>query len=396
MTHRTQLKMFLCATFCLAAGTGIQDSIFNNYLRDMFALSAGARGGLEFPRELPGFLVVFMAGVLCMLPVTRLGLVGTLTFAAGMGGIVLAGKHFHAMVLMMMLSSAGMHLLQPTESSIAITLSDHGGRGRRMGQVGMIGTLGTITGALFVLLSFDKNAPPYALGFSCAAVMAALAGAVYFWMHIPHLHQPRARLVLRKKYWLYYLLETLFGARKQIFITFGVWVLIQVYEQSAARIAQLVLIAAVIGVFFKPMAGAAIDRFGERTILIADGLMLSVVCIGYGYAMHFAPTPEAALTVARACFIADSLLFSLGSGRAVYLSRVADSHKELTSTLAMGISINHFPSMTVPVIAGFAWEHFGYERVFLAAAVLAILNACVATLVPRKGVQAATLPATAD
>ena len=73
MSHRMQLTLFLCATLCLATGMGLHDSIFNYYLRDTFALSAGQRGWLELPRELPGFLVVFMAGVLCMLPVTRLG-----------------------------------------------------------------------------------------------------------------------------------------------------------------------------------------------------------------------------------------------------------------------------------------------------------------------------------
>jgi len=215
--------------------------------------------------------------------------------------------------------------------------------------------------------------------------MAAAAAVFYTMMHIPHLHQKRARLVVRKKYRLYYALEVLFGARKQIFITFGFWVLIDVYGQEASGIGQLLMAAALVGIVFKPLVGAAIDRFGERSVLIADGLILAVVCLGYGYAMHLAPNPAQALLIAQGCFILDNLLFSLGSGRAIYLSRIAESPEDLTSTLALGVSINHIASMSIPAVAGAVWELFGYERVFLAAALLAVGISCVSTLVPRKG-----------
>jgi predicted MFS family arabinose efflux permease len=392
MSHRLQLTLFFCAIICFTTAMGVHESIFNNYLRDTFAMSAGKRGWLELPRELPGFLVVLMAGILCMLPVTHLGVVGTLTFAAGMIGIMLAGARLWPMMAMMMVGSAGLHLIQPTESSISLALSGHSSRGRRMGQVGMIGTLGTVLGSGLVWLAFDRDAPQYQVGFACAAAMAAMAAVVFTLMHIPHLHQPRPRLVVRRRYWLYYLLEALFGARKQIFITFGVWVLISVYGQPATGIAQLIMIASVIGIVFKPLAGAAIDRFGERTVMIVDGVLLAGVCIGYGYAMRFAPNPDAALTVARGCFIADNLLFALGTSRAVYLSRIVESPGDLTSTLALGVSINHLPSMTVPAVAGAVWEHFGYERVFLAAAVLALVISAVSTLVPRKQTAGTAIP----
>ena len=384
MSRKTQLLFFFGSVSFMAMAMGIHDSIFNNFLSDTFALSADARGWLELPRELPGFLVFLTAGLLAALPMTRVGAVGTLVFAAGMVGMGLVGTHFPLMVIVMMVGSTGMHLLQPVTSTIAVGLSDDANRGRRMGQMGAMDTLGAVLGTGFVWLAFDRAAPPYRLGFLCAAGLGCIACGVYAFLHIPHLHKPRARLVVRKKFTLYYLLELVFGARKQIFITFGPWVLIKVYGAPATSMARLLLIAALIGIVFKPVAGLVVDRIGERAVMMADGLALTLVCIGYGYALQLTGSPEHARVLASVCFIADNLLFALGSARIVYVSRCAASSEELTSTLAMGVSINHVVSMTIPAVAGAVWIGFGYERVFLAAAVLALSNALLSSFVPSK------------
>jgi len=384
MTPKTQLFLFFSAIACFAAAMGVHESIFNNFLSDTFGMSASQRGWLELPRELPGFLVVLMAGILYALPVTHLAVVGALTFGVGMVGMALLGTSYWPMVGVMMCGSAGIHLLQPVGASVALSLSDEANRGKRMGQMGAIGTCGMVLGTGFVWLVFDKAAPQYRIGFLCAAVVGGVCAVIYALMHIPHLHQPRAKLVVRKEYRLYYLLELLFGARKQIFITFGPWVLIKVYGEPAASIAGLLMTAALIGIVFKPLAGAAIDRFGERNVMVADGLILAVVCIGYGYALKLTGDPDVARPIACACFIADNLLFALGSARAVYISRLTDSPREVTSTLAMGVSINHAVSMTIPAAAGAIWTAFDYDRVFLAAAILALGIASVSTLVPGK------------
>ena len=383
LVSRPQIALFFVAVICFAAAMGINDIIFNNFLSDTFNPSASVRGWLEFPRELPGFLVVAMAGLLWYLPVTRLGLVGSTLFVIGLVSLAIFGTSWNPMLLAMMIASAGHHLLMPVASSIALATCNSSNRGFRLGLMRAIMTVGLILGAGFVWLAFDKTNPQYRMGFFCAAGAAAVAGVIYGLMRIPHLHRPRAKLVIRRKYSLYYLMEFFFGARKQIFLTFGVWVLITIYNQPSSTIAALWLTASVIGIVFKPLAGLAIDRFGERAILVVDGLILAVVCIGYGYAGHLAG-PDTALTIVKVCFIADSLLFSLGTARTVYLSRLTDSHQEITSTLSMGVSINHIASMLIPALAGFVWLIYGFERVFLGAACLALAIAAISSLVPAK------------
>ena len=377
------MLLFVAIGF-FSAAAHTHETIFNNFLKDTFDLSAGARGWLELPRELPGFLVVLMTGVLCMLPVTRLGVVGASVFIVGMIGMALVGTSFWPMLVMMMIGSAGMHLLQPVGQSLAIGLSAGGNRGRNMGLTGMFGNVGVIVGAGLVYLTFDKDNPQYKMGFLIAGGIAVVAVGAYALMNVPHLHEARARLVFKRKFFLYYLLELLFGARKQIFITFGLWVLVAVYKQPAKEVARLFIIAAFIGLAFKPLIGVAIDRFGERTVLVFDGIVLSIVCLGYGFAGTLMGSLEAGRPIACACLILDNLLFSLGTGRAVYASRLADSPQELTSTLAMGVSINHIVSMTLPILVGGAWMMFGYQSVFVAAAVLALTISAVASFVPGR------------
>lgn len=368
----------------MACATGVHDSIFNNFLSETFNLTAKGRGYLEFPRETPGFLVFITTGILAMLPLTRVGSVATVIFAVGMLGMGFFGHSFWPMVVFMCIGSTGMHILQPVGHTVAIGLSDASTRGRRIGQMGAVDTAAAVLGTGFVWLLFDKAAPQYRAFFICAACLGCCASFLYSRMHVPHLAGPRSRMVFRFKYRLYYLLEVIAGARKQVFLTFGPWVLITVYDEPASGMAKLLMIASLIGIFFKPLAGYIIDWLGERTVMIADSLILIFVCLGYGYALPLTGNAESARLLACVCYVADNLLFMLSSARAVYLSRITPDSQELNSSLAMGVSFNHVASMTIPIMGGYLWSFFGYERVFLGAAILALLTSALALNVPRK------------
>ncbi len=380
-----QLGLYYGALACTAMATSMHDSTFNNFLADTFHLTADARGHLEFPRELPGFLVVTMTGLLCMLPLTRVGLVAVFLSTAGLIGLALNGISYPFMIVSMVAMSAGVHLLQPVGASIVIGLSGEHNRGARLGQAAAVSTTFTALGTGLVWLLMDRAAPQYQLTFLCAAGVFLCGGLFYTVMHIPHLHQPRQRMVFRKAYRLYYLLEFLSGARKQIFLTFGPWVLIKVYGLPAPSIAGLLMVSCLIGIVFKPLMGMVMDYTGERVVMIAEGLVLVVVCLGYGYAQWLIADPGWARRLACCCFILDEMLFALGNARALYLSRLAPSPQELNSSLAMGVSINHVASMLIPTVAGAIWVGLGYERLFLGAAAFALILAGVASLVPRSG-----------
>jgi len=203
--------------------------------------------------------------------------------------------------------------------------------------------------------------------------LASIAASVFlFAMRLPNAHLQRPKFIWNERYWLYYTLALLFGARKQVFITFGPWVLIRIFHQPAWIFAQLWIAAAVLGVFFQPMLGRAIDHFGERAVLLTDSVLILLVCLGYGFA-HYLSNHAAALGLLYACFVADNLLFGVNMARDTYLSKIVIQKEHLAPTLSLGISINHVVSMSIPALGGLMWIRYGHSSVFLATAGIAVL-----------------------
>ena len=376
--RRRQVTLLLCAAACLGAASGVFETTFNNFLNDTFHLTAKARGALEFPRELPGFLTALFSGALFFLVETRIAALSALGIAGGMIGLSLYGGHYPSMFAFMILWSAGAHLLMPQQSSIALSLAEEGKQATLLGRLGGMATAATIVGCGFVWLSVDRLHLPYS-GIFAGGAVAALAGALAMGlMRVQGSGKRRQAFLFRGRYWLFYLLSILFGARKQVFITFGPWVLIQVFHQPASIFAKLWIVGAVIGIFLKPALGRWLDRYGERPVLIADGILIAIVCLGYGFAEHLGLGKNAVHLVC-ACFVMDQVLFATGMARTTYLDKIALKREDLAPTLSLGITLDHTVSMTVPALGGLLWATAGYPAVFLAAAVIALGNAVAAS-----------------
>jgi predicted MFS family arabinose efflux permease len=212
--------------------------------------------------------------------------------------------------------------------------------------------------------------------FRVAAFFALLAAGCLFTIKAlkrPKTNRPKLRLVFRKKYSLFYWLSVLFGARKQVFITFAPWVLIKINGQKEGAFVILLFIASVIGIFFKPWLGRMIDKIGERRILTGEALSLIVVCLGYGFAGHLGLGKQAVYLV-YLCYVLDQILFAVSMARTTYLHKLLVCEEDFTPTLSLGVSIDHVVAMTVPTLGGLLWEKFGYEAIFVVAALIAAIN----------------------
>lgn len=377
------LLFFILGMFMVSMAGGMFETTFNNYVSDTFALTASARGWLEFPREMPGFLTAIMAGMLFFLPETRIATASAAAIGVGTLGLAAMGGEWGWMLLWVTLWSAGAHLIMPVRASISMDLAEPNRKGRRMGQIAGFMTVAGIAGCTFVWLAMKHWNAGYRLIFTVGG-LCALAGAVFFQqMRMPGSHIKRPKFLWDKRYWLYYTLAFLFGARKQIFITFGPWLLVKVFHQPAFIFAQLWIAASVLGVLFQPALGRAIDRFGERAVLVLDSILVFLVCAGYGLA-HLAPDERIALWILYVCFVGDQLLFGMNMARDTYLARVAVKPEHVAPTLSLGITINHAVSMSIPVLGGFAWMRYGPTSVFAGAACVALVMLAFSSMVrPR-------------
>lgn len=386
---RRNVALLLSAVALVGLHIGIFESAFNNYLDAVHHLDASSRGILEFPRELPGFLVAVLSGMLFLLPDSRAAAVAMAAIAAGLVGLGYFSGTFGAMVAWMMLWSAGHHLFMPLEQSLAVSLADKGRMGRRLGQVAAASTVATIGGAAIVWIGVDYFNVSFAALFGIAAAAAGIAGLILWRIQTGEdAHQGprsfRSRFFLRKEYGVFYAMCVLFGARKQVFITFAPWVLVQVFGEPASTIAKLWVASSVLGILFKPALGRLIDRVGERPILVADAAVLALICLGYGFGPSL-PLGPWGIRLAYACFVLDQMLFAVGMARTSYLKRIAVDPSDLTPTLSLGVSIDHAVSMSLPALGGLLWMRYGYPYVFAAAAAISVVNIFVCNLARVPG-----------
>lgn len=365
--------LFLLAGAFLGFASGISDSTLNNYLNEVFKISALQRGWIEFPRELPGLLVVFIAGFLFFLGDVRIAVVANLVGALGLFGIGLFAHSFNVLLIWLVLYSTGLHLYMPVSSSIGMNLSTEEDMGKRLGTLNSINTLGNVLGCIAVLLGFGIFKISYNLGFIIAGFAFVTAAVLTIRMHSEKPKLQKAKFVFRKQYSLFYWLNILFGARKQVFITFAPWVLIKVFNQKVEVFAVLGIVGALIGIFFKPLVGRLIDIIGEKYILMAEAFILIFISLGYAYLGKFR-AESFALYMAFACYIVDQMLMAVGMARSTYIKKTIIDPEDLTATLSTGVSLDHMVSMSIPTLGGLIWTLYGYKYVFLGAAFIALLN----------------------
>ena len=369
----------------MSAATKIFDNTFNNFLSDTFNLGAEARGHLEFPRELPGFLVALFAGVLFFVNEVRLAALALVVLAVRNTGIGLLGRDYWAMIAFMLLYSSGLHLFGPLSGAIILSEAQPHQRATRLGQVGGIQIIAAIGGAIIVMIGWRYLRLSYTTLFVMSGLLALIGATVITRMSPLRRHEGRRpKLVVKRRYSLYYALAVLFGARKQIFITFGPWVLIKIFGQHPSTFGLLSVISSSIGIFWVPQLGRWVDRLGERAILMGEAVLLVCVCLSYGYAQRFAG--PLALYVICATLIADELLFAVGMARTTYMDKIAESKADLTASLSLSVSLDHIVSMSVPTLGGLLWVKYGYPAVFVAGAAIATVNFFVASRVrvPRS------------
>jgi len=365
---------FIAAISIMGFAQSVLDSVFNNYLNDSFALSGLQRTMLELPRELPGFLVVIVSAFLFFLCSRRLAVLANLLSGLGLILIGLFSSRFYLMLACLFIYSLGQHIFLPLNSSIGMQLAKEGADGRRLGQLSGIRNLAAILGSLVIFIGFRYLNFNFTKAFLISACGFICASVVLTFMEPDKPQHPKLRLKFFKEYRLFYWLNVLYGTRKQIFLTFAPWVLVTVFKQPTQMLAKLITIGGVVGIVFLPVLGRAIDKLGEKTILAAEAVILVFVCIGYGFSRTFFRQGNTALLISSACFITDQFLIAVGMARATYLKKIALSPDHVTPTLSMGVSIDHFFSISVALISGIIWNRFGYQYVFLCGAAIAVIN----------------------
>jgi len=380
------LKRALLATLFFGAASGIFTATLNNYLAEVHHLGAEARGWLELPRELPGFLIMFIAGgMLTVFRETQMAAAAMLLTALGAIGLGYLAPTHAALIVFIIIWSLGDHIIFAVEGPIGLKLAKGGKEGRRLGQFGGARNLGTILGVGVIFILARTLGDRFSLFYAIAAGSALIAGVLYAGLDVGRGDRPSRRWVLKKKYRLFYLISALFGIRKQIFLAFGAWVLVEIHGVSVSTIALLYFIAATLGVVLRPLLGEVIDWLGERIVLAADELLLLGICLTYAFAGEIF-SGNGVLYALYGAYILDIILFALRVARTTYLKKIADDPSDITPTISMGITIDHAVAMTLPILSGYIWEAYGFQWVFILAGSIAFVGffVCLRIRTPER------------
>jgi predicted MFS family arabinose efflux permease len=284
-----------------------------------------------------------------------------------------ASTSYRMMLPWLFILSLGQHLYMPIASTIGMELAHEGQDGRRLGQLNAIRNFAAIIGSFIVFLGFKYLGFTFQHTFALASFLLIVAAALLFAMKPERVAEKRRFLQFHKEYRLYYTLNVISGARKQIFITFAPWVLVNVLGQPTQIMATLFTIGGVIGILFQPLLGWTIDKMGERFVLAAEAVILVFVCIGYGFS-KFMFSANLAFYLVCLCFLVDQMIFSVSMARATYLKKISKQPDHIQPALSAAVTIDHVFSISSALVGGVIWNAFGFQYVFLFGAVIAIIN----------------------
>ncbi len=369
--------LFLISGVFLGIAQSVDGSTLTNYLKEHFGMMIIHRSALEFPRELPGLLVILFIGALSFLGGdVRISVAANLLAAIGMFCLGIIPPQYAMVILVIFIYSMGQHIFMPLNGSIGMSFAEYDGMGKILGRLSSVGNIAIVvsSASLWALYRFAHIS--FTTAFTIGAVAFLVSAILLSFIRQTQTVHVKKRYIYRKEYRLYYWLCMLYGARKQIFITFGPWVLVEVFKQPVATMTLLFFIIAVIGIFVKPWVGHLIDKVGERIVLSTEAFLFFLTCLGYAFAEDLF-RPSVAIAFIYVCYVVDFTLDSVYMARVTYMKKIALKPEDVSPSLALGTSVDHVVTLFLPILGGLVWYKSGpggYKYVFMGGAVVAFLN----------------------
>lgn len=376
-------RYFLLCILITGLSYGLYKGMLDNYLAEVVKMGEMDRGITEFFRELPGIALVFILAAFYMLSAETLFKVGAVIMLCGMGMHALLPASKVLATLAICVYSLGEHIQLGMKSTLSLQYAREGRSGAAQGVQNSVSQIGTLVGYLVIVGAFSPfaQAQPYKLFFGLAAILAAVS--MLCSMKITgksETDKDKRRFYFHKKYTKYYMLEMFYGARKQVFFTFGPYVLILFYGANAAMISLLFAVSAIACFFAAPTVGRIIDKVGYKTVMVADTLILVIVCFFYGFAHHLF-SMDVAFLVCCINYVLDAIISMASMAANVYVQDLSDSQDETKATISTGVSINHGITIFIALFGGWIWQTLGIETLFAVSAILGLCNSAYAATI---------------
>ncbi len=365
--------------YLLAAASPIAFSVWqtllNNYVIEVVAFTGKEIGFLQSIREVPGFLAFTVVWVLLIVRQQNLAIFSLILL--GLGTAVTGVFHsVLGLYITTVIMSIGFHYLETMQTSLSLQWLAKDETAKVLGKIIGVRSMATLVvlGGLYLGLQMFQVSYTwiYAIGGLCAAGIG-----LYCWIAFPHFEDDviqRNELFLRKRYWLYYVLTFLAGARRQIFTVFAGFLLVQKFGFPLDKMVLLILANAAINIWLAPKIGALISFIGERRALTLEYMGLIIIFLTY------AVVEDSNLAIAL--YILDHIFFSMAIAIKTYFQKIADP-ADIAATAGISFTINHIAAVVLPAALGLVWI-INHSAVFVIGALIALCSLSLVQLIPDK------------
>lgn len=349
-------------------------TLINNFAINEAGFSGREIGILQSVREIPGFLAFGAVLVILVLREQTLALISLALLALGtaLTGFFPTAIGLYATTLLM---SLGFHYYETMNQSLALQWLPKGEAAHGLGRILSASSFAALAAYGLIYLTWTLAGLDFKHVYiiSGAASAAIIILLIVAFPSFPQQVRQNRRLILRRRYWLYYALVFMSGARRQIFMVFAAFMMVEKFGFNVTTVTSLFLVNHLVNMLLAPRIGKLIARFGERPALILEYVGL----IGVFTAYAFVQDP----IVAGALYVIDHAFFAMAIAIKTYFQKIADP-ADIAPTAGVAFTINHIAAVVLPVLLGLLWL-VSPAGVFLIGAALAGISLVLATLIPR-------------
>lgn len=375
--RRPMALLFLMAV-AMPVAFATWSALLNNFVIDAAGFDGSDIGWLHTVREIPGFFAVGVIAIIVflreqVLALVSLALLGVATAVTAqfpsMGGIL----------TITMLSSIGFHYFETVNQSLQLQWIARLRAPQMLGWLLAAGSAATLLAYLLIVLTWRAFDLSYNLVYMVSGGFTA-AVAVFCLFAYPQFEAPDPqlkRMVLRRRYWLYYALQFMSGARRQIFVVFAGFMMVEKFGFDVHEITALFMVTLAANILLGPLLGRAVAVFGERRALAVEYVGLVGVFLAYGGIYWFGW----GVVVAASLYVVDHVFFALALALKTYFQKIADPG-DIAPTAAVAFTINHIAAVFLPALLGYLWLT-SPASVFVLAAGMAAVSLLLALLIPR-------------
>jgi hypothetical protein len=353
-------------------------AMLNNFVFEVAGFTGVEIGWLHTVREIPGLLAVVVIALLLVFREQVFGL--TMLVLLGASTAVTAWfPSLGGILTITLLSSIGFHYFETVNQSLQLQWIDKGRAPQMLGWLVGVGSGASLAAYAAIVFLWTPLGLTYDIVYMVSGGLCA-AIAVFCMVAYPQFegpHRQHKHMVLRRRYWLYYALQFMAGARRQIFVVFAGFMMVERFGMKVSEMTALLLINYILQMFAAPAMGRALGKWGERNVMIFEYVGLTLVFLAYGGLYWFGW----GLVIAGGLYIADQMFFALSFALRTYFQKIADP-ADIAPTAAVAFTINHIAAVFLPALLGYMWAK-SPDHVFLLGAGMALVALLLALLIPR-------------